>query len=46
MIALHLHLHLSDMNEVNDERQINVLLIVFHHFFHVQVIINCQRIYC
>ncbi len=46
MIALHLHLRLSDINEVDDERQIDVLLIVFHHFSHVQVIINCQRICC
>ncbi len=44
MIALHLHLHLSDMNDVDNKRQINMLLIVFHHFSHVQVIINCQRI--
>ncbi len=46
MIALHLHLHLNDINEVDDERQINVLSIIFHHFSHVQVIINCQRICC
>ncbi len=46
MIALHSHLRLSDMNEVDDERQIDVLSIVFHHFSHVQVIINCQRICC
>ncbi len=46
IIALHLHLRLSDINEVDDKRQINVLLIVFYHFLHVQVIINCQRICC
>ena len=46
MIALHLHLHLSNINEVDDERHIDVLSIVFHHFSHVQVIISCQRICC
>ena len=46
MIALHSHLRLSDINEVDDERQFNVLSIVFHHFSHVQVSINCQRICC
>ncbi len=46
MIALHSHLRLSDINEVDDKRQYDVLSIVFHNFSHVQIIINCQRICC
>ncbi len=46
MIALHSHLRLSDINEIDSWRQIGMLSIIFNHFSHFQVIIDWQRIYC
>lgn len=44
MIVLHSHLRSSNIDEIDNWRQINMFSIIFNHFSHFQVIIDWQRI--